>query len=61
MASSTGTGLLDETDGEAVAAHRLNILKREQERARWLNSPNAYQKVEFYETGTDHPKKITKV
>lgn len=30
------------------------------ERSRWLNSPNVYQKVEILETGTDDPKKITK-
>ena len=26
-----------------------------------MNSPNVYQKVEVLETGTDDPKKITKV
>lgn len=26
----------------------------------WLNSPNVYQKTELEETGTSHPKKITK-
>lgn len=31
------------------------------ERTRWLNSPNVYQKVEVLETGTNDPKKITKV
>lgn len=31
------------------------------ERIRWLNSPNVYQKVEILETGTSDPKKITKV
>lgn len=52
---------MDETDAEAVAAHRVAMLRREQEKSRWLNSPNAYQKVEVLETGTDHPKVITKV
>lgn len=32
-----------------------------QEKTRWLNSPNVYQKVEFLESGTSEPKKITKV
>ena len=31
------------------------------ERSRWLNSPNVYQKVEILETGTEDPRKITKV
>jgi hypothetical protein len=31
------------------------------DRHRWLNSPNVYQKVEVLETGTNDPKKITKV
>ena len=30
-------------------------------RTKWMNSPNVYQKVEVLETGTDDPKKITKV
>lgn len=30
------------------------------DRSRWLNSPNVYQKVEILETGTPDPKKITK-
>ncbi|XP_014254981.1 protein hu-li tai shao isoform X3 [Cimex lectularius] len=30
------------------------------DRTRWLNSPNVYQKVEILETGTTDPKKITK-
>ncbi|CAG9765000.1 unnamed protein product [Ceutorhynchus assimilis] len=30
------------------------------DRSRWLNSPNVYQKVEVLETGTPDPKKITK-
>lgn len=31
------------------------------DRTKWLNSPNVYQKVEILETGTPDPKKITKV
>jgi adducin len=30
-------------------------------KTRWVNSPNVYQKVEVLETGTQDPKKITKV
>uniref|UniRef100_A0A161MKQ7 Protein hu-li tai shao isoform x1 n=1 Tax=Triatoma infestans TaxID=30076 RepID=A0A161MKQ7_TRIIF len=30
------------------------------DRTKWLNSPNVYQKVEILETGTPDPKKITK-
>ncbi|ELT93964.1 hypothetical protein CAPTEDRAFT_100987 [Capitella teleta] len=29
-------------------------------KSEWLNSPNAYKKEEFDETGTPHPKKITR-
>ncbi|XP_065564508.1 protein hu-li tai shao-like isoform X4 [Artemia franciscana] len=34
--------------------------KKSSERAKWINSPNVYQKVEVLETGTQDPKKITK-
>lgn len=34
--------------------------KRTQDKMRWVNSPNVYQKVEVLETGTQDPKKITK-
>ncbi|XP_054167044.1 protein hu-li tai shao-like isoform X2 [Oppia nitens] len=34
--------------------------KRTQDKLRWVNSPNVYQKVEVLETGTPDPKKITK-
>lgn len=30
-------------------------------KSEWLNTPNAYKKEEFDETGTPNPKKITKV
>ena len=30
-------------------------------KSEWLNTPNAYKKEEFDETGTQNPKKITKV
>lgn len=35
--------------------------KKTQEKLRWVNSPNVYQRVEVLETGTSDPKKITKV
>ncbi|XP_046689310.1 protein hu-li tai shao isoform X10 [Homalodisca vitripennis] len=34
--------------------------RKSNDRTRWLNSPNVYQKVEILETGTPDPKKITK-
>lgn len=34
--------------------------KKSQDKLRWVNSPNVYQKVEVLETGTSDPKKITK-
>lgn len=36
------------------------MLRKEQEKVKWLNSPINYQKVHIYETGTDNPKIITK-
>uniref|UniRef100_A0AC34F635 Class II aldolase/adducin N-terminal domain-containing protein n=1 Tax=Panagrolaimus sp. ES5 TaxID=591445 RepID=A0AC34F635_9BILA len=58
--ATSAYGMLDETDTEAMAAYRLALLRKEQEKARWLNSPNNYQKVHIYETGTNNPKIITK-
>jgi len=34
--------------------------KKTQDKLKWVNSPNVYQKVEVLETGTTEPKKITK-
>ncbi|CAG2176558.1 unnamed protein product [Oppiella nova] len=34
--------------------------RRTQDKLRWVNSPNVYQKVEVLESGTTDPKKITK-
>ncbi|RWS30630.1 Protein hu-li tai shao-like protein [Leptotrombidium deliense] len=34
--------------------------KKTQDKLRWVNSPNQYQKIEVTETGTSDPKKITK-
>ncbi|KAF1747858.1 hypothetical protein GCK72_024324 [Caenorhabditis remanei] len=58
--TTSAYGQIDETNLESVSAHRLALLRKEQERVRWLNSPNAYQKVEFMEYGADNPKKVTK-
>lgn len=44
-----------------MAAHRIALIKKEQDKFRWLNSPNNYHKVEFYEKNSDRPKIITKV
>lgn len=41
-------------------ADNVGLLKPEP-KVRWLNSPNVYHKVEFEETGTSEPKKLTKV
>ena len=35
--------------------------RRSLDKNRWINSPNAYQKVEILEQGSQDPKKITKV
>ena len=35
--------------------------QKKQHKSDWLNTPNAYKKEEFEETGTPNPKKITKV
>lgn len=35
--------------------------RRTLDKTRWINSPNAYQKVEIVEQGSQDPKKITKV
>uniref|UniRef100_A0A915PE12 Class II aldolase/adducin N-terminal domain-containing protein n=1 Tax=Setaria digitata TaxID=48799 RepID=A0A915PE12_9BILA len=58
--SASSIGTVDESDYESVTAHKMALLRKEQERSRWLNSPNAYQKIEILETGTNNPKRITK-
>uniref|UniRef100_A0A914RAR9 Uncharacterized protein n=1 Tax=Parascaris equorum TaxID=6256 RepID=A0A914RAR9_PAREQ len=58
--SASAMGEVDESDAEALTAHKIALMRKEQERSRWLNSPNAYQRIEILETGTDNPKKITK-
>ncbi|CAD6185109.1 unnamed protein product [Caenorhabditis auriculariae] len=56
--AASSVGAVDESDPESLAAHKLALLRKDQ--VRWTNSPNAYQKIEFLESGTDRPKKITK-
>ncbi|CAG9537428.1 unnamed protein product [Cercopithifilaria johnstoni] len=58
--SASSIGTVDESDYESMTAHKMALLRKEQERSRWLNSPNAYQKIEILETGTNNPKRITK-
>ncbi|VDK88178.1 unnamed protein product [Litomosoides sigmodontis] len=58
--SASSIGTVDESNYESVTAHKMALLRKEQERSRWLNSPNAYQKIEILETGTNNPKRITK-
>ncbi|MPC25871.1 Alpha-adducin [Portunus trituberculatus] len=52
-----------ELEFEALMSPLKRILdgRKVQDKSRWLNSPNVYQKVEVLETGTPDPKKITKV
>ena len=40
---------------------QISKATRSGNKSRWVNSPNVYQKVEVLETGTQDPKKITKV
>ncbi|CAK9298081.1 unnamed protein product [Gordionus sp. m RMFG-2023] len=39
---------------------KISDFKKKLEKTHWLNSPNAYTKVEVTEIGTNQPKKITK-
>uniref|UniRef100_A0A7E4UN83 Aldolase_II domain-containing protein n=1 Tax=Panagrellus redivivus TaxID=6233 RepID=A0A7E4UN83_PANRE len=58
--AARSVGALDESDTEAMIAYRLALLRKEQEKAKWLNSPHNYQKVQIYESNTSNPKVITK-
>ncbi|CAB3411641.1 unnamed protein product [Caenorhabditis bovis] len=58
--SASAFGKVDESCLQKLTAHKMALLRKEQERARWLNSPNTYQKVEVVEYGSDRPKKVTK-
>merc|ERR1719259_1353856 len=58
-AASNYSGMYDD---EALRSPLRRLLdgRRVQDKSRWLNSPNVYQKVEILETGSQDPKKITK-
>lgn len=60
-ASSAYTHIFDEDDLVKFSPLKKFLDSRKaQDKTRWLNSPNVYQKVEILETGTSDPKKITK-
>ncbi|KAF2362529.1 Class II aldolase/adducin N-terminal [Trinorchestia longiramus] len=58
--TASNYGQLYDEDGLRSPLRRLLDGKRVNDRSRWLNSPNVYQKVEILETGSSDPKKITK-
>ncbi|KAK8392105.1 hypothetical protein O3P69_017612 [Scylla paramamosain] len=58
--ASNYTHLFDEDDITRSPLKRILDGRKVQDKSRWLNSPNVYQKVEVLETGTPDPKKITK-
>ncbi|XP_071524299.1 protein hu-li tai shao isoform X2 [Panulirus ornatus] len=58
--ASNYTHLFDEDDITKSPLKRILDGRKTQDKTRWLNSPNVYQKVEVLETGTPDPKKITK-
>ena len=59
-ASSSGAVTFDE-DKWLSPLKKLVDGRKTQDRLRWVNSPNTYNRVEMDETGTSDPKKITKV
>ncbi|KAA0189791.1 hypothetical protein HAZT_HAZT006994 [Hyalella azteca] len=59
--TASNYGQLYDEDGLRSPLRRLLDGKRVNDKSRWLNSPNVYQKVEILETGSSDPKKITKV
>jgi len=60
-AATSSTYIFDEDDLLRFSPlKRILDGRRVQDKSRWLNSPNVYQKVEVLETGTNDPKKITK-
>ncbi|GAB6025468.1 hypothetical protein CHUAL_011208 [Chamberlinius hualienensis] len=60
-ASSAYTHIFDEDDLVKYSPlKKLLDSRKVQDKTRWLNSPNVYQKVEFLETGSTDPKKVTK-
>lgn len=59
-ATSQG-GQYDDVDKWLSPLRKLVQGKKTQDKMNWVNSPNSYQKVEVLETGTNNPKKISKV
>jgi len=59
--TASNYGQMYDTDALMSPLRRLLDGKKVNDRTRWLNSPNVYQKVEILETGSTDPKKITKV
>ncbi|CEF59517.1 Protein hu-li tai shao [Strongyloides ratti] len=58
--ASVSYGKVNENDSQALTAYKISLMKKEQEKIRWLNSPNVYQKIKVLEKGVDNPKVITK-
>ena len=48
-------------DAELSPSKQMALLKQKKFKDSWLNSPNAYSKIELEETGTNQPKKYTTV
>jgi adducin len=48
-------------DSELSPSKQMALLKQKKFKDSWLNSPNAYSKIELEETGTMQPKKYTTV
>lgn len=59
--SATSGALSFEEDKWLSPLKKLVDGKKTQDKLRWVNSPNMYQKVEMGETGEQDPKKVTKV
>lgn len=59
--SATSGALTFEEDKWLSPLKKLVDGKKTQDKLRWVNSPNMYQKVEMGETGEQDPKKVTKV
>ncbi|XP_014677128.1 PREDICTED: protein hu-li tai shao-like [Priapulus caudatus] len=53
--------IFDDEDGSLDSSLKQAMeLRKQGERNKWMNTPSSYEKVEFEETGTPNPKKITK-
>lgn len=59
-AASSSAGQLLDDDKWLSPLRKLVDGRKTQDKLRWVNSPNTYQRVELLETGTTDPKKITK-